>query len=200
MAPKRLAVWTRRGARPRRGCGPPEPAALEHSTSTCSPSAPPSRWKKGKPLSETAQGRVNTFAGWDPLNFGFGVLGSDVHKVFDGLPDRWLRVADGRNEGDTPGRNDKGLATYDRQTRKDVFYWYKANWSTDPFVYISSRRFTSRTQAATTIKIYSNTDSVQLMLNGVSQGSNTSTNHIYSWNVTLAVTGFTSVVETQAQP
>ena len=27
-------------------------------------------------------------------------------------------AADGRNEGDTPGRNDKGMVTYDRQTRR----------------------------------------------------------------------------------
>ena len=46
-------------------------------------------------------------------------------------------AADSRNEGDTPGRNDKGLVTYDRQTRKDAFFWYKANWTTTPFVYIT---------------------------------------------------------------
>src|ERR1017187_3472318 len=45
-------------------------------------------------------------------------------------------ASDGRNEGDTPGRNDKGLVTYDRQVRKDAFYWYKANWTTNPTVYI----------------------------------------------------------------
>src|ERR1017187_1929043 len=45
-------------------------------------------------------------------------------------------ASDGRNEGDTPGRNDKGLVTYDRQVRKDAFYWYKANSTTNPMVYI----------------------------------------------------------------
>ena len=50
-------------------------------------------------------------------------------------------AVDSRNEGDTPGRNDKGLVTYDRKTRKDAFFWYKANWTTAPFVYITSRRF-----------------------------------------------------------
>jgi len=29
---------------------------------------------------------------------------------------------DSRNEGDQPGRNDKGLVTYDRKTKKDAFY------------------------------------------------------------------------------
>jgi beta-galactosidase len=51
----------------------------------------------------------------------------------------------GRNEGDHNGRNDKGMVTYDRSTRKDAFYMYKANWSQDPFVHITSRRFTLRT-------------------------------------------------------
>ena len=32
-------------------------------------------------------------------------------------------ASDGRNEGDTPGRNDKGLVTYDRRTKKDAFFW-----------------------------------------------------------------------------
>jgi beta-galactosidase len=101
----------------------------------------------------------------------------------------WLMfdfASDGRNEGDTPGRNDKGLVTYDRATRKDAFYWYKANWTTTPFVYITSRRFTNRTAATTTVKVYGNVDSATLTLNGVSQGTVTSSDHIYSWPVTLA--------------
>ena len=44
-----------------------------------------------------------------------------------------------------PGINDKGLVTYDRKTKKDAFFWYKANWATTPFVYITSRRWTPRT-------------------------------------------------------
>lgn len=95
-------------------------------------------------------------------------------------------ASDGRNEGDTAGRNDKGLVTYDRQTRKDAFYWYKANWSSSPFVYITDRRYTQRTSPTTDIKIYSNTASVQLIVNGVSLGSKTSSNHIFLWQgVTL---------------
>src|SRR5262249_40468620 len=44
-------------------------------------------------------------------------------------------ASDTRHEGDTLGRNDKGLVTYDRRTRKDAFYWYRANWTDTPFVY-----------------------------------------------------------------
>src|ERR1035441_6019292 len=94
-------------------------------------------------------------------------------------------ASDGRNEGDTPGRNDKGLVTYDRQVRKDAFYWYKANWTTNPMVYITGHTFTNRLTNAITAKVYANCDSVELFLNGVSQGSATSTNCIFKWPLGL---------------
>jgi beta-galactosidase len=94
-------------------------------------------------------------------------------------------ASDGRNEGDTPGRNDKGLVTYDRQVRKDAFYWYKANWTSDPMVYITGHTFTNRLTNSIIAKVYANCDSVELFLNGVSQGSLTSTNCIFNWPVKL---------------
>ena len=92
----------------------------------------------------------------------------------------------GRNEGDTPGRNDKGLVTYDRQVRKDAFYYYKANWTTDPMVYITGHTFTNRLTNVITAKVYANCDSVELLLNGISQGARSSTNCIFTWPVTLS--------------
>jgi beta-galactosidase len=94
-------------------------------------------------------------------------------------------ASDGRNEGDTPGRNDKGLVTYDRQVRKDAFYWYKANWTTNPMVYITGHTFTNRLTNSVTAKVYANCDSVELFLNGASQGARTSTNRIFTWPLTL---------------
>src|SRR5262249_49598653 len=98
-----------------------------------------------------------------------------------------------RNEGDTPGRNDKGLVTYDRQTRKDAFYFYKANWTKTPFVYIASRRFTSRTQPATLVKVYGTVDSVEVKLNGASLGSKTAVDGIYLWPTVTLVKGQNTV-------
>ena len=92
----------------------------------------------------------------------------------------------GRDEGDTPGRNDKGLVTYDRQVRKDAFYYYKANWTTNPMVYITGHTFTNRLTNAITAKVYANCDSVELFLNGVSQGVRAGTNCIFTWPVTLS--------------
>ena len=98
----------------------------------------------------------------------------------------------GRNEGDTPGRNDKGLVTYDRKVRKDSFYYYKANWTTNPMVYITGHTFTNRLTNDITAKVYANCDSVELFLNGTSQGVRASTNRIFTWPVTLP--GGTNIV------
>jgi beta-galactosidase len=79
-------------------------------------------------------------------------------------------AADQRNEGEHAGRNDKGLTTYDGKTRKDAFYFYKANWNPEPMVYITERRFTPRPVADAPVKIYSNCETVELKLNGTSLG------------------------------
>ena len=79
-----------------------------------------------------------------------------------------------RHEGGIPGRNDKGLVTYDRKIKKDAFYFYKANWSDEPVLYIADRRFSERTNAVADAKIYSNARKVELFLNGKSQGKRTS--------------------------
>ncbi len=71
-----------------------------------------------------------------------------------------------RDEGDRRGMNDKGLITYDRQTRKDAYYFYKANWSEKPTLYISARRYYNRTEAITDVKVYSNQAKATLYLDG----------------------------------
>lgn len=75
-----------------------------------------------------------------------------------------------RTEGQVPGINDKGLVTFDRATPKDAFYFYKAVWNKkDPFVHIANRRLQSRTSEKQTIKVYSNQESVELIVDGVPQ-------------------------------
>ena len=105
-------------------------------------------------------------------------------------------AVDSRNEGDTPGRNDKGLVTYDRKTRKDAFFWYKANWTTAPFVYITSRRFTPRTGATATVKIYSNMESVRLTVNGTSTAASTGADRIFEWTNVALATGANTITAT----
>jgi beta-galactosidase len=100
--------------------------------------------------------------------------GKFIWQMFD-------TASDGRHEADQIGRNNKGMVTADRQIRKDAFYWYKANWTTTPFVYITSRRFVRRPVATADLKVYANTASVELLLDGKSLGSKTSADHIFLW-------------------
>jgi beta-galactosidase len=74
--------------------------------------------------------------------------------------------ADGRKEGGEPGRNHKGLVTFDRKTRKDSFYIYKAYFSPYPFVHICGKRYINRTEDITVVKVYSNQPQVSLYNNG----------------------------------
>jgi beta-galactosidase len=91
-------------------------------------------------------------------------------------------ASDSRAEGTTPGLNDKGLITFDRRTKKDAFYWYKAQWSNEPFVHITSRRFASLAAAHGSIRVYSNQATVELRLNGVSLGTKATDNRIFVWD------------------
>ena len=72
-----------------------------------------------------------------------------------------------RNEGGGHGQNRKGLATFDRKIKKDAFYYYKANWSKEPFVHIGGRRFAKRCGAETWVKVYTNQKELRLYVNGV---------------------------------
>jgi beta-galactosidase len=104
-----------------------------------------------------------------------------------------------RHEGGTPGRNDKGLVTYDRQTRKDAFYFYKANWSDEPVLHITDPRYTERTNAVTDVKIYANAGEVELFLNAASQGSRTNDgNAVFRWQ-NLQLKPGENIVEARAQ-
>ena len=70
-------------------------------------------------------------------------------------------------QGGVPARNMKGLVTFDRSVRKDPYYWYKANWSREPVLYITQRRATERVNRVTPVAVYSNTGRPQLFVNGV---------------------------------
>jgi len=105
-------------------------------------------------------------------------------------------ASDGMNEGDHPGRNDKGLVTYDRQVRKDAFFWYQANWSDEPVVYITSRRFYERHKPADDVKVYSSAAEVELTLNGASLGVRRSPEHRFVWRGVPLVPGENRIAAT----
>ena len=75
--------------------------------------------------------------------------------------------ADGRDEGGKHGENQKGLVTFDRQTKKDAFYLYKAAWNKEtPFVHLCGRRYVNRCEEETEVKVYSNQAHVALYVDG----------------------------------
>lgn len=75
-------------------------------------------------------------------------------------------AADARDQGGEPGMNHKGLVTFDRKTKKDSFYIYKAWWSDEPFVHICSKRYADRTENEIEVKVYSNQKNVTLYVDG----------------------------------
>jgi len=75
-------------------------------------------------------------------------------------------AADGRDEGGKHGENQKGLVTFDRQTRKDAFYLYKAAWNREPMVHVCGSRYVDRAEDVTEVKVYSNADQVSLYVDG----------------------------------
>ena len=70
------------------------------------------------------------------------------------------------DRGNVPARNMKGLVTIDRKIKKDSYFFYKANWSKDPVVYLTQRRNKDREQKVTSVTVYSNIGTPRVELNG----------------------------------
>lgn len=97
--------------------------------------------------------------------------GSFIWNMFD------FSSAD-RDEGGQKHINAKGLVTYDRSERKDAFFYYKAKWSSDPFLHICSKRFVLRASERIDVKVYTNLPTATLeysggILEGPSDGNGT---------------------------
>ena len=96
-------------------------------------------------------------------------------KCFERHPFMWATyvwnmfdfAADARDQGGEPGMNHKGLVTFDRKTKKDSFYLYKAWWSNEGFAHICSKRYEYRTGKEITIKVYTNQKEVSLYHNDI---------------------------------
>ena len=109
------------------------------------------------------------------------IWGTYVWNMFDFTCPFW-------NRGGVPGRNQKGIVSYDRQVRKDAFYLYKAAWSDEPVLHLADKRLVDRANPKQTIHAYSNLDFCELTLNGVKLGRGKGGGakaHI-TWEVTLA--------------
>jgi beta-galactosidase len=96
-------------------------------------------------------------------------------------------ASDSRSDGAIPGRNDKGMVSYDRKVFKDAYYWYQANWTKRPVLHLNSKSWSRRTVASTNVKVYTNTDQVTLFVNDVPVGlPQSGADRVVVWpNVTL---------------
>jgi beta-galactosidase len=127
----------------------------------------------GRPHPEEYQNwyHENSWATLEPRKYLWGVF---IWNLFD-------FSSDSRQEGDLTDINEKGLVSYDRQTRKDAYYFYRANWSTQPTLHLVGRRYADRAYAVTDIKAYSNAAQARLALNGNELGPAPCSNGICLW-------------------
>ena len=97
-----------------------------------------------------------------------------------------------RDEGGVKGRNNKGLVTMDRKTKKDSYFIYKAYWNAEPMVHVCGSRYAQRAGETTQIRVYSNQPSVALYLNG-ELVQELSADKVFVFNVALK-DGFNTVL------
>ena len=90
-----------------------------------------------------------------------------------------------RNEGGVAGRNNKGLISMDRKTKKDSYYIYKAYWNPEPMVHLCGKRYVQRAGDDREIKVYTNQDLVELYMNGEKVGEAVPVDHIAKFTVTM---------------
>ncbi|UIJ45326.1 beta galactosidase jelly roll domain-containing protein [Sphingomonas cannabina] len=126
-----------------------------------------------RPQPEEVQAAVHelSWKGIAPLDF---LWGSWVWQMFDATSDL-------REEGDSFDINTKGLVTFDRKTRKDAFYFYKAAWSDRPVLYLTGRRYVDRAYPMVDVRAYSNAASATLSLNGQPVGTARCADHVCVW-------------------
>jgi beta-galactosidase len=128
----------------------------------------------GRPHPEEFQ-NIYHEASWSALRRRPYVWGSFIWNLFD-------FSSDARREGDLTDINEKGLVSYDRQIRKDTFYFYRANWSSQPTLHLVGRRYVDRPYAVLDVKAYSNATRANLSVNGIDQGAASCSDVICLWH------------------
>lgn len=129
-------------------------ANLEHQTEYLGDAL---NW--GKPFyPETFQTKTHEYQ-WGIIARHPYIIASYLWNMFDFAVPMWER-------GGVPARNLKGMITFDRKTKKDSYFWYKANWSKDPVLYLTQRRNTNREKKETSVTVYSNIGTPKVYLDG----------------------------------
>ncbi|MCC8170328.1 MAG: beta-galactosidase [Parabacteroides sp.] len=107
---------------------------------------------------ETFQTKTHEYQ-WSVIASHPYIIASYLWNTFDFCAPLWTR-------GGVPARNMKGLVTFDRKIKKDSYFWYKANWSKEPVLYLTQRRNTDREKQVTSVTVYSNIGTPRVFLNG----------------------------------
>jgi len=100
----------------------------------------------------------------------------------------WLgfdHASAGRNEGDVPGLNDKGLITYDRRFLKDAYHLWRAWWQRAPVLHLANRRASPRPAGTVLVKAYGNGTRATLQVNGLDAGTVPVIDRVATWSVAL---------------
>lgn len=155
--PKRVLLISEYGAESKRGYHVDHPKRFDHS--------------------EDYQLQFHEYY-WETIRSAPYVAGSLVWAGFDfGSP---FKV------GNIPRINQKGIWDAWRQP-KDLYYFYRSQWSTDPMVYIVShtrRQITGPENGPISIRVYSNCSAVELFVNGKSIGKQEG-RRVSLWDVIL---------------
>jgi beta-galactosidase len=111
---------------------------------------------------------------WRQLRTREYLWGAFIWNMFD-------FASQSRSEGDLTDINEKGMVSYDRAVKKDVFYFYKANWSRTPTLHLVGRRYFDRAYGVVDVKAYSNAKEARLAVNGVDMGAAPCNDGICVW-------------------
>ncbi len=135
----------------------------------------------GRPHPEEFQNWYHE-ASWNILRDRGYLWGVYIWNMFD-------FSSDSRREGDLTDINEKGLVSYDRRTRKDSYYFYRANWSSRPTLHLVGRRYIDRAYGVVEVTAYSNAAQARLWLNDRDQGVAPCTGCICRWHSVHLMSG-----------
>ena len=79
--------------------------------------------------------------------------------------------SDCRLEGEHHGVNDKGLVGFDHRTKKDAYWFYRANWTDDPVLHLVGATADTAPSPTPDILVFCNTGRVTLSINGREVGA-----------------------------
>lgn len=127
----------------------------------------------GRPHPEELQSYIHEQT-WPQLRDKPYLWGTWIWNMFD-------FASAARQEGDLVDTNNKGIVSFDRQVRKEAFYFYKAHWNPEPMIYLAGHRYTERASPVADVRAYSNAPQATLSVNGKTLASARCVERICTW-------------------